>query len=202
MDETTLYNSALSPVGFYMKIEINTVRGRRRPRPARRRGSPAVRPLTSSNTVGHGTRDTVRTIQYSHMVHTHERPRIKLSACPRCARALQYHCLTPMLTPVWYHSAHAPSAVHGPARDLGCPSALRHTATAPCSVKLLQVGWLRGGQAPILQPRTSPTSGSGGSQLFALGSPDVLLAPCQARAQLAGFRRVWIVRAREPAVRI
>ena len=94
-----------------MKIEINTVRGRRRPRPARRRGSPAVRPLTSSNTVGHGTRDTVRTIQYSHMVHTHERPRIKLSACPRCARALQYHCLTPMLTPVWYHSAHAPSTV-------------------------------------------------------------------------------------------
>ena len=93
-------------------------------------------------------------------------------------------------------------AVHGPARDLGCPSALRHTATAPCSVKLLQVGWLQGGQAPILQPRTSPASGSGGSQLFALGSPDVLLAPCQARAQLAGFRRVWIVRAREPAVRI
>ena len=42
---------------------------------------------------------------------SHTRPRIKLSACPRCARALQYHCLTPMLTPVWHQSAHAPSTV-------------------------------------------------------------------------------------------
>ena len=114
MDETTLYNSALSPVGFYMKIEINTVRGRRRPRPARRRGSPAVRPLTSSNTetrtrhTRHSAHDSV----FTHGSHTRT-TKNKVERLPslRCARALQYHCLTPMLTPVWYHSAHAPSTV-------------------------------------------------------------------------------------------
>ena len=112
MDETTLYNSALSPVGFYMKIEITLSGVGDGPAPpaavARR---PSGRSRAQTQRLGHGTRDTVRTIQYSHTVHTHERPRIKLSACPRCARALQYHCLTPMLTPVWYHSAHAPSTV-------------------------------------------------------------------------------------------
>ena len=202
MDETTLYNSALSPVGFYMKIEINTVRGRRRPRPARRRGSPAVRPLTSSNTetrtrhTRHSAHDSV----FTHGSHTPRTTKNKVERLP----SLRVRATVP-LSHTHAHTCMVPQrscAVHGPARDLGCPSALRHTATAPCSVKLLQVGWLQGGQAPILQPRTSPTSGSGGSQLFALGSPDVLLAPCQARAQLAGFRRVWIVRAREPAVRI
>ena len=113
MDETTLYNSALSPVGFYMKIEINTVRGRRRPRPARRRGSPAVRPLTSSNTetrtrhTRHSAHDSV----FTHGSHTRT-TKNKVERLPSLrARALQYHCLTPMLTPVWYHSAHAPSTV-------------------------------------------------------------------------------------------
>jgi len=45
----------------------------------------------------------------------------------------------------------------------------RHTATAhgavlwfPCSVKLWQVGWLQGEQAPILQSRTSADLSSGG----------------------------------------
>ena len=59
---------------------------------------------------------------------SHTRPRIKLSACPRCARA------TVPLSHTHAHTCMAPQrscAVHGPARALGCPSALRHTATAP-----------------------------------------------------------------------
>ena len=54
---------------------------------------------------------------HAHTVHTHcshtRTTKNKVERLPslRCARALQYHCLTPMLTPVWYHSAHAPSTV-------------------------------------------------------------------------------------------
>ena len=113
-----------------MKIEINTVRGRRRPRPARRRGSPAVRPLTSSNTetrtrhTRHSAHDSV----FTHGSHTRttknkvERlPSLRARATVPLSHTHAHTCMVPQRS----------CAVHGPARALGCPSALRHTATAP-----------------------------------------------------------------------
>ena len=78
------------------------------PVPAANRHNTAQRRLPKDT---HGSHTRFTHTRFTHTVHTHERPRIKLSACPRCARALQYHCLTPMLTPVWHQSAHAPSTV-------------------------------------------------------------------------------------------
>ena len=116
------------------------------------------------------TRDTVHT----HGSHTRT-TKNKVERLPslRCARAraLQYHCLTPMLTPVWYHSAHAPSTVQlalwaAPAAQ----SASSHRDGAvlwfPCLSSCCRLAGFKEG---ILQSRTSPISGSGVSQLFALG---------------------------------
>jgi len=73
--------------------------------------------------------------QDTHGSHT------RITFIERLCCALQYHCLTPMLTPVWYHSAQAPSMVQLASSESSHRDGARRRAMVPVLCQAV-AGWL------------------------------------------------------------